>query len=113
MNKESFYNEIEYDKTRVKTKVIVETSFSKEIRILLMAGQLMKEHKTPFPILIHLLQGHIELGIQGEICSMKSGDIITLEGDISHDLKAIENSVVRLTLSKHDKVERLKDVIDS
>jgi len=112
MNKESFNTEIEFDDNRVKTKVILETSFSKEIRILLKKGQLMKEHKTPYPILIHILEGNIELGVQGEIYNMKGGDIISLEGGVPHDLTAKENSIVRLTLSKLDKVERLDTVIN-
>ena len=112
MKKESFNTEIEFDDTRVKTKVILETSFSKEIRILLKKGQLMKEHKTPYPILIHILEGNIELGVQGEIFHIKSGDIISLEGGVPHDLAAKENSIVRLTLSKFDKVERLDNVIN-
>lgn len=113
MDLKSFKDEVEFDASRVKTKVVVETSFSKEIQILLSAGQVMKEHKTPFPILVHLLEGNIDLGVQGTINSMKAGDIIALEGDIPHDLTAKENSIIRLTLSKHDKVERLKEVLES
>ena len=113
MDLNSFKNEVEFDATRVKTKVLVETSFSKEIQILMSVGQLMKEHQTPYPILIHLLDGNIDLGVQGKIISMKVGDIIALEGDIPHDLTAKENAIIRLTLSKHDKVERLKEVLES
>ena len=113
MDLKSFKNEVEFDATRVKTKVLIETSFSIEIQILMSVGQVMKEHKTPFPILIHLLEGNIDLGVQGEIISMKVGDIIALEGDIPHDLTAKENAIIRLTLSKHDKVERLESVLKS
>ena len=113
MDLKSFKNEVEFDATRVKTKVLVETSFSKEIQILMSVGQVMKEHQTPYPILIHLLDGNIDLGVQGKIISMKVGDIIALEGDIPHDLTAKENAIIRLTLSKHDKVERLKEVLES
>lgn len=113
MNKKSFKEEIGFDETRVKTKIIIETSFSKEIQILMKVGQVMKEHKTPYPILIHLLEGNIEMGLQGEKLKLKSGDIVALDGDIPHDLMALENSIIRLTLSKFDKVERLKTVIES
>ena len=113
MDLKSFKNEVEFDVTRVKTKVLIETSFFKEIQILMHVGQVMKEHKTPFPILIHLLEGNIDLGVQGKIISMKVGDIIALEGDIPHDLTAKKDSIIRLTLSKHDKVERLKEVLES
>ena len=113
MNIHSFTKDIEFDDNHIKTKVIIENSFSKEIQILLMKGQMMKEHKTPYPILIHILEGQIELAVKGIIHSLKSGDIIALEGDVPHNLTAKENLIVRLTLSKHDKIERLKDVIDS
>ncbi len=113
MNIKSFKDEIVFDEIRVKTKIIIETSFSKEIQILMNVGQVMKEHKTPFPILLHLLEGSIELGVQGEKSTLKSGDIIALEGDVPHDLMALQSSIIRLTLSKLDKVERLKSVLES
>ena len=112
INIASFNDELEFDENRVKTKVLLETSFSKEIRILLKEGQIMKEHKTPFPILIHVLEGEIELGINRTIHLLKSGAIIALEGNVPHDLNAKENSIVRLTLSMQDKVERVNDVIE-
>ena len=113
MQIESFLSDIEFDETRVKTKVIIETSFSKEIRILLKENQLMKEHQTPFPILINIVSGEIELGVNGINHTMKSGDIIALEGSVPHNLLANTDTIVRLTLSKHDKVERLENVINS
>ncbi|QIX62800.1 cupin domain-containing protein [Hymenobacter sp. BT18] len=113
MNTASFNEDLAFDENRVKTKVLLETSFSKEIRILLKAGQIMKEHKTPYPILIHVLEGRIALGVHGTTQTMESGTIIFLEGNVPHDLTAEENSVVRLTLSKQDKVERLQEVINS
>lgn len=107
MKKESFNSELEFDDKRVKTKVVIETDFSKEIRILMKSGQIMKEHKAPYPIIIHILEGEIELGVQGTKYAMKIGDIVTLEENVPHDLNASEDAVIRLTLSKHDKAERL------
>jgi len=113
MDKLSFNDEIEFNENHVISKVIVETSFSKEIRILLKSGQVMKEHKTPFPIIIHIIQGNLKLGVQSEMYDMKDGDIIALDGNIPHNLIAVEDSIVRLTLSKHDKVERVKSVLEN
>lgn len=107
MQKESFLSEVEFDEKRIKTKVVIETDFSKEIRILMKEGQIMKEHKAPYPILIHVLEGRIELGVDGRKNLMKKGDIVTLKGNVPHDLKANENSVIRLSLSKLDQAERL------
>lgn len=112
MNIESFNEHLDFNDDRIVTKVILETPFSKEIRILLKNGQIMKSHKAPFPIIIHVLEGKINFGFEGEIISLKKGDIITLESSISHDLTAKENSVVRLTLSKPDDANRVKNVAE-
>jgi len=98
-------------KDNISTKVILESSFSKEIRILMKEGQVMKEHKSRFPIIIQVLSGKIDLGIEGIIHPMASGEIIALEGNVLHDLTALKNTIIRLTLSKSDEVKRLQQVI--
>ena len=44
--------------------------------------------------------------------SLKSGDLISLEANVPHDLLAQEDSIVRLTLSKFENIERVKKVIE-
>ena len=107
MNTKSFNQNLDFNEDRIVTQVILETSFSKEIRILLKSGQTMKEHQAPFPIIVHVLEGKIDFGIEGKTMPLEKGDIITLEGGISHDLTAKEDSMVRLSLSKHDDVSRV------
>lgn len=107
----SFNEQLDYNDSRVVTRVILETSFSKEIRILMKSGQIMKEHKAPFPIIVHILEGEIDFGVNGEISLLKKGAILTLEGNVPHDLKAREDSIVRLTLSKLDSASRVEKVI--
>lgn len=41
---------------------------------------------------------------------MHKGDILTLEGGIPHDVKALDESIIRLTLSKQDAVARVEQV---
>lgn len=107
----SFNTENNFDLGRIQTKVIVETSFSKEIKIILPKGEVMKDHKAPFPILIHLLKGAIELGVETISFAMKKGDIIGLESNKVHHLIAKENAIVRLSLSKYDEAKRVENVI--
>lgn len=106
----SFLENLNFDDQKIVTKVIIETPFSKELRILLSKGQTMKEHKTPYPILIQVVQGAIELGISGKSHPMLAGEIMYLEPDLPHDLHGTENAIVRLSLSKHDKIERVKEI---
>ena len=110
MEIESFNKYIDYNNTRIVTKVILESPFSKEIRILLKRGQIMKDHKAPFPIIVHVLKGKIDFGVEGKINLLKKGSIITLEGNITHNLTARKDSIVRLTLSKLDTALRVESV---
>jgi len=111
MKIESFIENLDFNDNKIVTKVLLESSFSKEIRILLKKGQIMKEHKAPFPIIVHVLDGKIDFGVEGNIHLLKKGDIITLTGNVPHDLTALEDSIVRLTLSKLDKTERVEKVV--
>ena len=111
MEIKSFEENLEFSDARIVTSVVTETTFSKEIRILLKSGQVMKEHKTPFPITVHLLSGEIDFGVEGVNHLLKKGAIVSLAGNVKHDLTAKEDSVVRLTLSKLDKIERVEEVI--
>lgn len=111
MQKISFTENLDFNDTKIVTKVLLETSFSKEIRILIKEGQLMKEHKAPFPIIVHIVQGTIDFGVEGAHHTLKQGDIITLAANVPHDLLAKSDSIVRLTLSKQDAAERVEKVV--
>jgi len=110
MKIESFNENVVFNDDKVVTSVLVESSFSKEIRILLKEGQAMKEHKTAYPIVVHLLEGELDFGVNGVVNALTKGDAISLEGNIPHNLIAKTDCIVRLTLSKYDKVERVEEV---
>jgi len=111
MKKVSFTENLAFNDQRIVTKVLMETPFSKEIRILLKKGQVMKEHQAPLPIIIHILQGEIDFGVQGNVKVLQQGDMITLASAVPHDLLAKSDSIVRLTLSKADTAERVEKVV--
>ncbi|MFJ1352257.1 cupin domain-containing protein [Capnocytophaga canimorsus] len=106
----SFQEDLAFNTEKISVELILDSEFSKEIRITLAKGQVMKEHQTQFPIVVHVLEGCIEFGIYGKPTTLLSGTILSLEGNVPHDLKAIENSVVRLTLAKTDSVTRVQKV---
>jgi quercetin dioxygenase-like cupin family protein len=111
MSTASLRNDLTYNEEKVAIQVLMETETSKEIRILFRKGQTMKEHKAGFPITVEIHQGNIAFGVNGEELSLRTGDLIYLEANVVHHLKANEDSIVRLTLSKFDNAERVKNVI--
>lgn len=108
MVKASLLKEVTYNESKPKIDVLFETEQTKEIRIAMNTNQEMKEHKTPFPIVVEVAAGEIDFGVNGEKLKMSAGDLIALEGNVPHDLKANEPSVIRLSLSKLDSVERVR-----
>ena len=112
MKTASLRKELHYNEDKVAVTVMMETETSKEIRILFRKGQIMKEHKTGFPITVEIHQGTINCGVNGEKMILQTGDLISLDANIPHDLLAEEDSIERLTISKFDTVERVKQVIE-
>lgn len=108
----SFNQDITYSENKPATQVVLETAFTKEMRILLKKGQVMKEHKAPLPIIVHLLQGEVTFGVEGETYPLQAGSIITLEANVMHELAATEDSIVRLSLQKPDKSKRVEKVAE-
>lgn len=106
----SLTEELVYNELKPAISVLLETENSKEIRIVFKKGQLMKEHKTPYPIVVEVFKGEISFGVTGIKHKLTAGSLITLEGGIPHDLNAMEDSIVRLSLSKLDKIERVQSI---
>ncbi|HSI70173.1 MAG TPA: cupin domain-containing protein [Gillisia sp.] len=113
MKTASLSKDLEYNENKPAVKVLMDTDSSREIRIAMKKGQVMKEHKTPFPIIVEIFEGRIIFGVNGETYDLVRGDLVHLEGSVPHDLKAEENSTVRLTLSKLDTAERVKGVAET
>ena len=107
----SFYKDVSYSDSSVVISSVLESSFGKEIRIAFKEGQVMKEHKTKFPITVMTLKGCIEFSVGNEMYVLDEGDIIALEGNVMHELKATKDSIVWLSLHKGDSVERVKNLL--
>ncbi len=111
MKTANIHNDVVFNEAKPMISVLFETDFTKEIRIAMHKNTQMKEHKTAFPIVVEIVEGEINFGVNGEVKNLKKGDLIALEGNVPHDLKAVENSIIRLTLTKHDTSERVKNVL--
>lgn len=111
MKTASLTKDIQYNDNRPTIQVMLDTENGKEIRIAFKKGQVMKEHKTPFAIVVEIFDGSIDFGVNGEVHSLHKGDLISLEGGVPHDLAAVKDSIVRLSLNKGDSATRVADVV--
>lgn len=98
METASFYDNLEFNENKPSLKVLLQTNYSKEIRIAFREGQEMKEHKSVHPIVVQVLEGSIDFGISSERILLEKGMLISLGANVLHELKANHQSVVRLSI---------------
>jgi len=111
MKKFNIYENLEYGEEKVKITPMYDGDSSKEIRIVFKKDQIMKDHKTNFPISVQIVEGEIAFGVGEMVYHLVKGDVVSLEANVVHNLKADMDSIVRLTLSKFDTVARVQGVL--
>ncbi|GAA8480029.1 cupin domain-containing protein [Helicobacter pylori] len=87
-----------FEKLHIET--LSENSSNKEIRICMPKGAILDKHKAPGAISVQVLEGKIIFEAENEKIEMPKGALISLESQVLHRLDALENSVIRLSLSK-------------
>ena len=73
-----------------------------DLRILLIgmeAGARMDEHHNDGRISIHVLEGAVRMRVQQQAHEFSAGQILALDRSIPHDVEAIEDSVLLLTVA--------------
>jgi quercetin dioxygenase-like cupin family protein len=68
--------------------------------IALTAGQALSEHENPGEATVHVLSGRVRLGAGGTSWEGSAGDLIVVP-ESRHDLRALEDAAVLLTVAKH------------
>jgi len=111
-----FLEDIRQNENAPAIDMLLESDFTKELRIVFRNGQTMQKHQTPFPIVVELIEGTLDFTIYDgdtapEKLNLEKGDLISVQAGIPHDLSATSDCIARLTLSKGDTKERVDKVI--
>ncbi|OOC24939.1 cupin domain-containing protein [Helicobacter pylori] len=85
---------------KLHIEALSENSSNKEMRICMPKGAVIDKHKAPGAISVQVLEGKIIFEAKNEKIEMPKGALISLEAQVLHRLDALENSVIRLSLSK-------------
>ncbi len=67
-------------------------------RLVMLAGKQLPPHAMPGPLTIQCLEGEIDVALDGGSQRLRQGDLIYLAGNVRHDVKAISDASVLLTI---------------
>ena len=73
------------------------------LRVVLTAlkkGARLHEHQATGPITIQAVSGSLRLSVGNQILELKPGEVVILESAIEHEVEALEESGLLLTLVK-------------
>ena len=65
-----------------------------QMYVELKKGAHMPPHKHHHEQIVHLVKGHVNLNVEGKPIEMKTGDSYLLEGNVSHGVDVLEDSII-------------------
>lgn len=72
-----------------------------DIRVVLTvmkAGEELQQHQAHGTVLIQLLQGRVTTSVLDQVLELSPGHLVVLDPNLPHNLQAVEDSVVLLTI---------------
>jgi quercetin dioxygenase-like cupin family protein len=82
----------------VASETLVRADHLEIFRLVLLAGKSLRGHDHPRIITIQCIEGRIELVVDGRTLAMHAGSMVYLSGGTPHELRAVEDSSLLITL---------------
>ena len=86
-------------RTGRNSKTLVKQPDFRIVLIALQKGGHIEEHSADARISIYTLSGHVKLQLPEQTVDLREGHLLVLERAIKHDLEALEESAILLTIS--------------
>ena len=93
------HHEEAWVRTGHNSKTLVKQPDLRIVLIALKKGVRLEKHKTDARISIHMLSGHAKLQLPEETVDLDAGHLLVVDRALEHDLEAIEESAILLTIS--------------
>ncbi len=84
-----------------RSSTLIRASHLEVFRLILPAGKTTHEHRAAGAITIQCLEGRVEFQAHGQTQILQTGDLVYLSDAQPHDVLAIEDTALLITLQLH------------
>lgn len=95
---ETIAKTVAYQKDNIVSREIIHQKNGTVTVFAFDAGQGLSEHTAPFDALVQVLEGAVEIRIDGKPRRLKAGQMIVMPEDHPHALKALTKFKMMLTM---------------
>jgi quercetin dioxygenase-like cupin family protein len=85
--------------TGQNARTLIKYDTLRVVLVALKAGKSLTEHQTEGRISIHVLSGHVEVKAAGRTFNLRAGGLLALDRNLPHDVRALQESAVLLTVA--------------
>ena len=91
---------IEYTAGGVVSKLITNSKGGNVTLFSFDKGQSLAEHSAAYDALVQVIDGEVEITLDGNLHNLKKGDCIIMPANVPHALQAVESFKMILTMIK-------------
>lgn len=84
--------------TTAKTSTLLKTDKIEIIRLVMVKGKVLAEHKAPGEITVHCLEGRIAFTAIGRTRELTAGELVFLHAGEPHTVQCLEDASFLLTI---------------
>ena len=85
--------------TGQNARTLIKYDTLRVVLVALKAGKSLAAHKTEGRLSVHVLSGHVEVKASGRTFNLRAGGLLALDRNQSHDVRALQESAVLLTIA--------------
>ncbi len=89
---------IDYATDSVVSKTLVDTAAGTITLFAFDTGQGLSEHTAPFDAVVQIIEGEVDITIDGNTTRVSAGQMIIMPANISHALQAVTRFKMLLTM---------------
>ena len=91
---------VEYSTNGIVSKRVLEKKTGNITLFAFDEGQSLSEHKAPFDAMVQVIEGKVEIIIDGKSFMLEQGKSIIMPANITHAVNAVEKFKMLLTMIK-------------